>query len=53
MMNQLKDFTNSNMKNFDFTIEVDKKVVENNSQTKGKTLSFVKAYKMMKGNQLG
>lgn len=55
MMNQLKDFTNSNMKNFDFTIEVDKKVVENNSQTEGKTLSFVQAYKMkmMKGNQLG
>lgn len=53
MMNQLENFMKSSMKNLDFTNKVDKKVVENNSQTENKTLSFVQAYKMMKSNQLG
>ncbi len=50
MMNQLEDFMKS-MKNLDFTNKVDKKVVENNSKSAGKTISFVQAYKMMKNNQ--
>ena len=51
MMNQLEDFMKSRVKNFDFTNKVDKKVVENNSKSAGKTISFVQAYKMMKNNQ--
>ncbi len=49
MMNLLEDFMKG-VKNLDFTNKVDKKVVENNSQTEGKTISFVQAYKMMKKN---